>query len=422
MACIRLSRLIGSVAASASLLVMMGAVGAGTASASSGKTLYVAAHPTAQTGVSCKTAKYSTIQAAVTAASSGDTVVVCGGQYNEDVYVAKPLDLKGRPGAVISGTTTPNGMCTFLTGGPPIISGCLAAVTIASSHVRVSGFTIKNAQGEGVLATGSLAGPITDVWIGNNVVTRNDVGGGPNAVYPECQGQEPDCGEGVHFMGVRHSWIVHNKISHNSGGVLITDELGPTDDNLIAYNVVVDNFADCGITMPGHNPFAYDSATKTLKPTVAGVFDNTVSHNVIADNGLKGFGAGVLIAVPIPGSASYDNLITDNYIVNNGLAGVTLHDHLPGGAYTSGNKIIGNRIGTNNVTGDQFDTNPPAPDTVTTAVIVYSGADPVSITISKNVAFDNKIGLWRTTNVTVSGLATNVIHNIATPVFSTPPM
>lgn len=44
---------------------------------------------------------YSTIQAAVDAASSGDTVLVDGGTYREQVLIDKDLTLKGENGATI---------------------------------------------------------------------------------------------------------------------------------------------------------------------------------------------------------------------------------------------------------------------------------------------------------------------------------
>ena len=69
----------------------------------------------------------------VTAAAAGDTVVVCAGTYKETVAVAKALTLSGQ-GATIDATGLDNG------------------VKITASNVTVSGFTVENATGEGILA------------------------------------------------------------------------------------------------------------------------------------------------------------------------------------------------------------------------------------------------------------------------------
>src|ERR1019366_7725935 len=63
-----------------------------------------------------------------------------------------------------------------------------------------------------------------------------------------------DCGEGIHLMGVDHSSVIDNESAHNSGGLLISDETGPSHDNLIKGNDVHDNPFDCGITLASHGP------------------------------------------------------------------------------------------------------------------------------------------------------------------------
>ena len=86
----------------------------------------------------CATAPFTTIQAAVSAATSGTTIYVCAGTYNENVSIAKPLTLdgaqyltnavgrSGAPESVISGS---NGV-TYVTGAT---SGSLNGFTLNSS-------------------------------------------------------------------------------------------------------------------------------------------------------------------------------------------------------------------------------------------------------------------------------------------------
>jgi Right handed beta helix region len=356
---------------------------------------------------SCATAAYSTIQTAVTAAPPRATVVVCLGTYTEDVIIAKSLKLEGRH-ATIHGSSTANGTCDQLGPAGPGSAPCLAGVTIKSSHVSVEGFKVTGAIGEGILATGSLAGhSISDVEIEHNRVVGNDVGGIPpttSSPYPQCVevGQIPgDCGEGIHLMGVSDSKVSRNFLRGNTGGVLLTDEFGPTHNNIVERNVITRNAFDCGVTAPGHNPHALD-ASGNRQPAVAGVYDNVIRRNVITKNGLSGEGAGVLFANAGPGTASYDNLVEDNFIAGNELSGVTMHAHTVGpGQFEdlSGNRIVHNVIGQNNVgspeagPGDPND-GPGTEDPFTTGIEVFSGTVPVTVTISHNRISHNHYGVW----------------------------
>lgn len=372
----------------------------------------------------CQSAAYSSVQSAVDAAPSGGTVVVCRGTYTEDVVISASVKLLGNHGAVIQGSSTANGQCDQLGPSGPGSADCLAGITIKSSHVAVMGLKVTGAIGEGILATGSLAGGSIDhVLIQGNRVVGNDTGGIPptdTSPYPQCVefGQIPgDCGEGIHLMGVSDSVVSHNLVSGNSGGVLLTDEFGPTHNNQIAHNLITKNLFDCGVTAPGHNPFALDSSGNA-QPDMGGVYDNVISHNRITGNGTSGEGAGVLFANAGPGTGSYDNLVTHNYIAGNGLSGVTLHAHPVGSGQfedLSGNQIVHNTIGQNNLDGD-----PDAGDTATTGVLVY-GAVPLTVTIEHNRIRNNQYGIWLGVggNVTAT-MAHNVFQNVVTPVFTSP--
>jgi nitrous oxidase accessory protein NosD len=355
---------------------------------------------------SCRTAAYSTVQSAVNHAVSGARVVVCGGTYTQDVVISTPLKLLGLNGATIQGTKATSYVCDQLGPNGPGQAPCLAGITIKSSHVTLAGFTVKGAVGEGILATGSLrGGSIHDVTIVRNRVVGNDTGGIPpttSSPYPQCVevGQVPgDCGEGIHLMGVDHAKVARNFVARNTGGVLLTDEFGPTRDNLIEKNVVTHNAFDCGVTAPGHNPNALDKNGKR-QPNVAGVYDNVIRANVITDNGTQGEGAGVLFANASAGTASYDNLVQGNLIAGNELSGVTMHAHtIAPGAFEdlSGNRVIGNTIGENNVgsphvPGDPLDGTVTDPDT--TGVLVFSASVPVSVVIAHNKIAHNHFGIW----------------------------
>lgn len=398
---------------------------AGAASASpkwsGARTVYVSPQGNPyNNGNSCRSPRFRTIRSAVSAVRSGGTVVVCAGTYHEQVVLAKPLSLVGRRATIDETGVTPKFKVTLPGLGTQTI---YAGVVITSSHVTLRGLTVTSAQGEGILAAG-LGGPVSGIVISQNSVVQNDLGGGvpPKSPYFECAaaGQAPgDCGEGVHFAGnVAHSTISGNFIADNSGGVLLSDDVGPTHDNMVENNVVTGNTTDCGITVPGHNPGAL-SAKGVPQPAVAGVYRNVIKDNVVTDNGVEGEGAGVLFANAGPGTASYDNLVQGNYISGNGLSGVTMHAHTLGkGQFEdlSGNVIVGNTIGKNNLDGDTLDSPASPEDLETTGVLVFSGGTRVTVTIARNIIFDNSIGIWLSKPVKAFGLGTNTFFNVTTPV------
>ncbi|HET6186756.1 MAG TPA: NosD domain-containing protein [Trebonia sp.] len=365
---------------------------------------------------SCRSAAFTTIQSAVNAAPAGSTVVVCPGTYHEQVVISKPLTLTGKQATIDETGVTPAFQVTLPGLGTQTI---FAAVVMTSSGIDFTGFRVQHAQGEGILAAG-LGGTVSGIVISRNAVVHNDLGGGvpPKSTYFQCaaEGQAPgDCGEGVHFAGgVAYSTIRDNFIADNSGGVLLSDDVGPTHNNVVEDNIVTGNTADCGITVPGHNPGALNSAG-VPQPSVAGVYRNVIRDNVVTGNGVQGEGAGVLFANATAGTASYDNLVEGNYIAGNGLPGVTMHAHtLPPGGHEdlNGNVIVGNSIGKNNLDGDTLDGPPGPSDPKTTGVLVFSGGTPVTVTVAHNHIFDNVVGVWLSKPVTALGLRTNKFSHV----------
>jgi len=311
----------------------------------------------------------------VTNASAGQEVVVFPGTYAGTVTITKQVRLRG-----INATVDASGVDQGISLQGPDASG-----------TTVSGFTVRNAIGEGILLTA-----VDQVTVSGNRVTDNDKGE-HTSVYPPCADNGPvpgDCGEAIHLQGTTNSQIVSNRVDHNVGGILVTDEAGPTTGNLIASNEVVDNAEDCGITMPAHVPGL-------------GVSHNVVKDNFIARNG----GAGVLIATPAPGMSVTDNLVTGNVILDNGEGGVQLHAHAPSQSIDN-NTITDNRIGTNNTAGDT-----DSGDLQTTGVIVFSAFVPVKgLVIQNNAISNDDIGIWLSPIVDASGITDNAFKNVGTPV------
>ena len=348
-------------------------------------TLYVAPlRGRAKLPAVCTTAKFSNINAAIKAAAVGDTVTVCPGTYRGSASItvkSKAGNIRITSGALIETRVRLVGMPGAIINA----EGLVNAITVfgpGAAGATVRGFTAENAIGEGILAAGT-----DGVTISDNTVVHND-NGTSKSPWPFCTatGNVPnDCGEGLGVLTTSNSKIMDNTIEFNSGGILMSDDLGPTSHNTLEGNLVEDNESDCGITIVGHNAGGV-SAKGVPQPSVGGVFDNLITANMVISNGTTGEGGGILLAGP----ASYNNTITDNEIAGNGLAGVTIHEH--GVDALNGDVISGNWFGTNDITGD-----PGTPDQVTTGVFIERDTPKlptVYVTVKNNTIAWDVIGIY----------------------------
>jgi nitrous oxidase accessory protein NosD len=372
----------------------------------------------------CSDAGYTTISAAVAAAAPGSHIVVCPGTYDEGVQIDKPLVLIGWHAVIdASSSSFGNGIQIEGPGG---------------SGSTVEGFKIEKAEFEGILvgtapvAPSTTNGapvtegtPVSHVTIADNTLIDNGTGFGTGAGQcfstPEAPG---DCGETIHLVSVTDSIVEGNYVANNVGGILLTDEFGPTSHNIVRYNQSLNNTHDCGITLAGHSPAAVNPVTG-LPTGAAGVFDNLVEYNVSNGNGVAGQGAGILLGGGAPFAGVYGNVIRGNVAKGNGLSGVTIHQHLVGDL--NGNTIEGNILIDDNVDGDHdFATA----DTETTGVLVAAGAPPGAVlppellpgqisgtVIRGNRFFDVNVGVW---TLGVEKASTQIVGNYFGPGVGTP--
>jgi hypothetical protein len=280
------------------------------------------------------------------AGAAGATIHVWPGTYPEEVTVTSPSTLIGHR-AVINAQGLDKGI---------VISGP------TSAGAAVVGFTVENANTEGILAVST-----SGVTVARNRVLNNDQKHDTDYSMA-CQTVDEvpgDCGEALHLMGVASSKVLGNDIENNIGGILVTDETGPSHGNLIKGNLARNNVEDCGITLPSHNPAA------AADPSQGGVYENVVIDNISVGNG----GAGVGMFAPFPGAASYNNYVVGNTLLNNGEAGAAIHGHTPG-ANVSGNVIIGNRISGNGIDPDTGSGHPTG--------IALLAVDPTPVVVLGN--------------------------------------
>ncbi|HEX4771963.1 MAG TPA: right-handed parallel beta-helix repeat-containing protein [Bryobacteraceae bacterium] len=288
------------------------------------------------------------------------------GQYHESVVISKSLSLIAVGPVIVDAAGLPNAI--FVDGTHSPVSG-----------VVVKGFTVENAQFEGILVVDGA-----DITLVDNDVRHNDLN--LNISSFTCPGlpawetaEGEDCGEGIHLVGVANSVVVHNTVEENAGGILLSDETGPTHDNVISENKVAENPFDCGITLAGH-PQAGTFGTPL------GVYNNVVEANLSVHNGYQvpGAGAGVGIFAFIPHANMSGNVVSNNVLLRNGIPGVTLHLHAPDMNFDN-IKIIHNFISGNGADED--------PDALTpgTAGINIGGVSAMNgLIISKNKIWDEQ--------------------------------
>lgn len=333
---------------------------AATAASASPSTVYVSAAGKAGAhDWSCRTAAYSSIQAAVEAAPLWGTVVVCPGTYKTSVTVDRTVNLRGRWGAVIDAKGKPYG------------------IGVAASWVTVSGLTVENASStannapaDGIITAGYIKGvpkAADHVTITGDTVKNNK-------------------GSGIDLNSTSYSVASHNVATGNGVGINVSNDLGAAaSHNRITGNTADDNPGGCGIVLADH--------------TGAGVYDTVVSGNVADDNGLgspsapdASAGSGIILAAGGTKGGVWNNLVTGNSFSGNGHGGVTIHVHAKGLNF-SGNAITWNWIGRNNLRTDTHD--------LKTTGIYLADASPLTIKVTGNTIYNNYYGIFTAGKVTV---------------------
>jgi hypothetical protein len=321
-------------------------------------------------GTSCATAGFSSIQAALDAASRGGTVVVCKGTYAESVTITKSLTLAGRYGSVINARGLPYG------------------VGMTASWVTVTGLTVKNATasdsapGDGIITAGfGPTGPVPgnhETIIGNTFVHNQ--------------------GSGIDVDTSSYTLVSANVSEHNGIGINVVDDFGkPAAHNRIIGNWANLNPGGCGIVLAEHSG--------------AGIYDNVVRGNVADSNGLgspsapkASAGSGIIIAGGGPRGGVYNNVVQYNRFSGNGHGGIAIHIHTKGLRF-SGNRLLGNVIGKNNLRTD-------AKDLKTTGIYIGT-ADRVRVTIRGNIIRYNHYGVFTAGPVSLTGRASNTFAHVA---------
>lgn len=225
----------------------------------------------------CPSAAYSTIQSAVNAASPGDTIQVCAGNYNENVNVPVALTgltLNGAQAGVPVGTRTFAGPGESKVKGTNLTAG-IAVFTVRASNVKLDGFSVTNVVVSGAAFGVTLMDGADGARVVNNIidtVTSPDTSGNgtAQAVYLEnSTSVGPDGPDNVEVSDNRINNIHSNR---SAKAVLIGVNSGsnPSQNALVKRNTVTNIVSD--------TRGAYGvSVANTLNVSGLEVRDNTFS-------------------------------------------------------------------------------------------------------------------------------------------------
>jgi len=238
---------------------------------------------------------YSTIQAAIDAASLGDTVFVRTGTYVENVVVNKNVSLVGE-----------NVATTIIDGG-----GSGTVVNITANGVQVTSFTIRNSGPKGWVNAGiRLEGASYCSIYGNNITANTGYGIwlSYSSDYNNIYGNNITANDldGIYLSFSRQNNIYENEIKNNRYGVGLSSS---SNYNSISGNIMTGNGRGFFVSSSNYNNISGNTITNSVDGIrLEGSSSNSINRNNITANDLDGIG----LYIYSDANSIYENEIKNN--------------------------------------------------------------------------------------------------------------
>jgi parallel beta-helix repeat protein len=339
------------------------------------------------------TSTFSSIETAVTAAGTGDTILVCPGNYgHRQIVVDKRLTIMG------AAASQPAQSCraraqesrVFASSGP----GGTGAFRITANSVRIIGFLIEGNAGPGIQTASANSGfIIANNWIRNNSIgvylNADPVGAGARSrIFHNCISNNnlagAASGNGIYSdQGLRHASIFENTFRHNrTTGILLSAVSAPVKNVSVIGNTSFDDltfmasFGDRGLlvenNLVANLTASFHDAGSAIYigggSDVGGagsngvsLIGNTISSDHFAGIAIRGSADNVLIkgntvrnttrGIDVNSDAVGSSLVEMNQIHNVGQFGIFLRD------VTAENEITDNTISGSGAAGCRDDSS-----------------------------------------------------------------
>ena len=352
------------------------------------------------TGTGSPTSPYQTISHAVSVAPTGAEVIVMPGTYSEMVNFSKTILL-------VASSSQPSNTIINAAGLPHGVE----MLGAGASGSAIEGFTVENANEEGIFVQDANNVIITNNQVLNNVQDTAIVCPfAPPLTVPKCILED----KGIELIGTAGATVASNTVvgTVGDGGIGISDDgplnpgtpcalnlatgmcpggvpgkPNPSKDNVVVGNTVIANVGGCGIVTSAYNP------------------GEGIIGNVIANNNDVANAEGIVVATPVPGTSAVNNTVIGNSVTNAATEGIDIDfstgAFAPGGVFT-GNSVIGNVLSGD---GSDFDFHNPQPTAI--AVISPNNNLVQNTTVSGNTIRNEYygIGVFNATGTVIQGNA-----------------